>query len=500
MVQGPSSVHRKRKSRRGQSLRAARTRSTGNNDNDNEVKKVTKQTPAVQGPVMRLSDGSLQAAIRKGRLQTTGKLDIEVKEILEHVPEVEEQVVQSSDNNLDHSDQDGGQERGCTPGFDNEDDTKVMGSSTEFESQPELVASVLDSVNVIKQMMERNEEIQERRFRQDQVNQERRHRENEENQERRHNELCAILMKQKGVETKTFACLSAEIQKSEISIQHSEETKSSGCRDTDVVDDAFAHPSDEFANIDAKTLESVDRSLDSFADNIDLLIYSLEKTSFKHPDGENGEKEITNPDQSRWFRYNQTATDNYVELCQLVPQVVQSYRIPRERAAIARLNIDGLHRCTAVSGWDTPYPKDDMISNYTWTLQVEEICKIIKHTLPEWGETWDHGFPGRYHACHAEKQLIAWYLYENTFAKYQVTMDSPYALPYRKIKSSAPRGALIVVSREICDDCREFIGKVKKYFEIPDHFYVESRTCPDDTFDMRKTDKLSESCNEWRNS
>ncbi|KAF7866926.1 hypothetical protein EAF04_005767 [Stromatinia cepivora] len=469
MPQGPG----KQRSRRGQNLRAARSRKTGNNAN--EVLKAIKTIPAAQGPIMRLADGTLQAAVEKGRLETAPTLDIEVTETSKDFTVVQEQVVEVDIEILDQNDPNDGQARKYIPGFEKENDTGVVDSSTQVESHTDFVDSVLHSVNEIKQMMERNED----------------------NQERRHRELCALLMKQRDVDTESLACSSSEIQMSQNSGK-STESRESECYNADTaVDDSAAHTPGVFTDVDAEPLDSVGHPLNSFADSIDFLIHTLEKTGLK-PSLDMNYSKSSNPDQSRWFRYHQNATGHYVELCQLVPQVVQSYAVPREKAAIARLSLNGFHRCTAVSGWNNPYPKDDIISNNFWTLQVEEICKIINHSLPDWSEKFDNGFPGRYHACHAEKQLIAWYLYENTFAKYQVNIESPYALPYRKIKYSAPRGALIVVSRKICEDCKIFIEKVKKHFGIPDHFHVEYRTCPEDIFDTEITDKLLESCNEWR--
>ncbi|KAJ8060021.1 hypothetical protein OCU04_011632 [Sclerotinia nivalis] len=476
MPQGP----RKQKSRRGQRLRAAKTtRKTRKARNiGNEVLKAMKTIPVAQGPIMRWTDGTMQAAVEKGRLETTLTPDIEVKEISKDFSVVQEQAVIVDLESLDQKDPNDGQARESIPDFKEENDPEVVDLSTQVEFHTEFFNSVLHSVNEIKQMMERNEE----------------------NQERRHQELCAIFMKRRDAETESLVCSSAEIQTSQNSSRYSEESRESESYNADTgVEDSVARTPGGFANIDAKTLDSVDRSLDPFADSIDVLIYTLEKTSLK-PSHDMKDFGPPNPDQSRWFRYHQNTTGHYVELCQLVPQVVQSYPVPREKAAIARLNINGSHICTAVSGWNTPYPKDDIISNNFWTLQVEEICKIINHSLPDWSETLDYGFPGRYHACHAEKQLIAWYLYENTFANYQVNIESPYALPYREIKYSAPRGALIVVSRQICEDCKIFIEKVKTHFGIPDHFHVESRICPEDIFDTEKPNKLLQSCNEWRTS
>ncbi|TGO57679.1 hypothetical protein BCON_0063g00360 [Botryotinia convoluta] len=469
MPQADLAVPPKQKSRRGQNLEATRSRRTGNKSK--KGLKMIKTIPMEQGPVMRLADGSFQAAVEKGRPEIIAGIDIKVAELIENL-DSQEEVTEAAVESLGEKDQSSKQEVECVPRVEEENATEIAGTLTEVGTQTELDSFDL-ATNMFKQMIERSE-----------LNQERRHRENEENQERRYQELYAIIAKWRDADPKVSGSTSPEDDTSESlsrSLEKSEEVEyhAPGAD----VDYSVAHTPNVLA-------DSVDHSLNKFADSVDFLIYSLERTSLQNSQDINEFKYI-NPDHSRWFRYHQNSTDQHVELCQLVPQVVQSYPIPREKTAIARLNINGLHRCTAASGWDQPFQKNDIISNLTWTSQVEELCKVINHKLPH-RKDLDNGFPGRYHACHAEKQLIAWYLYENTFAGYQVNMKLPNTLPYREIKASAPRGALIVVSRKICKDCKEFIEKVKKHFGISDHIHVESRTHPEDIFDTEKTKKSSD--------
>ncbi|KAF7905059.1 uncharacterized protein EAF01_005580 [Botrytis porri] len=478
MPQADSAVPLKQKSRRGRTLRAARSRRTGNG------LKTIITIPIGQGPIMRLSDGSLQAAIEKARPEITAKSDIEVIELVKDLDMVKEQLSEAAVESLGEKDQSSKQKVECVIRVEEKIATEIAGTFTEVGTQTEPDSFDL-AMNMFKQMMERSE-----------VNQERRHRENEENQERRYQELCAIITRQRDVDCKGCGSNSTEIDASERLSRSPDKSKKKKVSYTDANDHSVARTPHVLAGIYVKTPESTDSSFSTSTDSIDLLISSLEKTSLRDLQDKSKPK-YTNPDHSRWFRYHQNSTGHRVELCQLVPQDVQSYPIPREKTTIARLNMNGLHRCTAASGWDQPFQNNDIISNLTWTLQVEDLCKIINHKLPH-REDLDNGFPGRYHACHAEKQLIAWYLHQNTFAGYQVNMKLPNALPYREIKASAPRGALIVVSRKICKDCMEFIEKVKKHFELPDHFQVESRTHPEDIFDTEKTQKLVECCNNWK--
>ncbi|KAF7882803.1 uncharacterized protein EAF02_006166 [Botrytis sinoallii] len=454
MPEGNSDIPLKQKSRRGQTKRAVKSKNTG--DKRKLCSKAIKTIPVVQGPVMRLSDGNLQAAIEKARPESTAEIDIKTARLIKNLAEQEE-VTGAAVENLGAKDQSSKQEVECVPRVQKETATEIVGTLTEAGTQIELDSFDL-VMNMVKQMVERSE-----------VN--------------------------KKEDIKTYAPFS-EIDPSESLSGSAEKSREKERCDANAADHSVAHTPNIFAGIDVKTLESTDRFLNVFADSIDSLISSLEKTSLRQSQDMNKPKNI-NPDHSRWFRYRHNSINQHVELCQLVPQVVQSYPIQREKTTIARLNINGLHRCTAASGWDQPFQKNDIISNLTWTSQVEELCKIINHKLPHQKDL-DYGFPGRYHACHAEKQLIAWYLYENTLAGHQVNTKLPNTLPYRELKASAPRGALIVVSRKICKDCKEFIEKVRKHFEISDHFHVESRTHLEDILDTEKTKKFLESCNNWK--
>ncbi|TEY36309.1 hypothetical protein BOTCAL_0560g00090 [Botryotinia calthae] len=438
MPQADSAVPPKQKSRRGRTLRAARSRRNGNKTKMGL--KAINTVPVGQEPVMRLSDGSLQAAIEKARPEMITNVDIEATELRKNLAVVQEYSVEATVEKFDESGQSSEQEVECVPKFEEENATDIADTFAEVGTQTEL-DSFDFAMNTFKEMMEQSER-----------NQKRRHRENEENQERRYQELCAIITKKRDTDAEAYESNSPEINTRESFIKSFDKSREKGCCDVDTNSHSVAYTPNTFAGIDDKTLEPADRSPNTFTDSIDLLISSLEKTSLQHSHEMNKSKYI-NPDHSRWFRYHQNSTGQYVELCQLVPQVVQSYPIPREKTAIARLNVNGLHRCTAASGWDQPFQNNDIISNLAWTLQVEELCKIINHKLPH-RKDLDNGFPGRYHACHAEKQLIAWYLYENTFAGYQVNMQLPDDISYREIKASVPRGALIVVSRKICKDCK----------------------------------------------
>lgn len=53
------------------------------------------------------------------------------------------------------------------------------------------------------------------------------------------------------------------------------------------------------------------------------------------------------------------------------------------------------------------------IAGESWTAGVLRLCEVTGHKLQQ--HEYDRGVPGQYHACHAEKQLIAFYISRHLF-------------------------------------------------------------------------------------
>lgn len=87
----------------------------------------------------------------------------------------------------------------------------------------------------------------------------------------------------------------------------------------------------------------------------------------------------------------------------------------------------------SVSGWSDVFGPSHsyVLDNQIWTEKVLTMCGAINHTLQ--ADYRDGNIPGRYYACHAEKQLLA-YVFEN---------------PRRKVS--------LHISCEPCGDCARFI-------------------------------------------
>jgi hypothetical protein len=71
-------------------------------------------------------------------------------------------------------------------------------------------------------------------------------------------------------------------------------------------------------------------------------------------------------------------------------------------------------RISATSGWRPgSLPPNDK-TRQSWTEQVYYIASIVGHKLLD-KEEYDHGKPGQYLACHAEKKLIAYLIDRHVF-------------------------------------------------------------------------------------
>ncbi|TGO71291.1 hypothetical protein BELL_0596g00020 [Botrytis elliptica] len=273
MPEGDSAVPLKQKSRRGQTKRAFKSQNTGD--------KTTKAIPVAQGPVMTLSDGSLQAAIEKARPESTAEIDIRTARLIKNLAEQKE-ITGAAVENLGAKDQSSKQEVECVPRVQKENATEIVGTLTEAVTQTKLDPFDL-AMNMAKQMVERSE-----------VN--------------KRGEAEKI-KRIKTEDIKTYAPLlrnkemrasNSEIDPSESLSGSAEKSREKEHCDANAADYSVAHTPNIFAGIDVKTLESADRSLNVFADSIDSFISSLEKKSLRRSQEMNKPK-YTNPDHSRWF-------------------------------------------------------------------------------------------------------------------------------------------------------------------------------------------------------
>ncbi|KAH9886142.1 DYW family of nucleic acid deaminases-domain-containing protein [Xylariomycetidae sp. FL2044] len=136
---------------------------------------------------------------------------------------------------------------------------------------------------------------------------------------------------------------------------------------------------------------------------------------------------------------------------------------------------DRFRTVAAMSGW-TDWQDDHnniRIESKVWTTEVLNLCEDIEHRLEE--HQYDRGQRGRYHACHAEKQLIAYFVHKHLFTADETVEGCEFALGNLRIQecsdlgvlaSVAPRIALkkatILVCRPVCADCDAFVQRINE--------------------------------------
>ncbi|KAK8134785.1 hypothetical protein PG984_006797 [Apiospora sp. TS-2023a] len=141
----------------------------------------------------------------------------------------------------------------------------------------------------------------------------------------------------------------------------------------------------------------------------------------------------------------------------------------------------------AMSGWSHPagHEHNVQIAGRTWTDEVLRLCQIIGHELPT--HDYDQKVLGQYHACHAEKQLVAYFVHKHIFLRQETYTGATSALEalanlslgepltegkregakkLSALKTWEPpislKEAIIMVCRPICPDCESFVGHVNE--------------------------------------
>lgn len=108
----------------------------------------------------------------------------------------------------------------------------------------------------------------------------------------------------------------------------------------------------------------------------------------------------------------------------------------------------------AKSGWSTITSEPDFLDNSHWTNEVIQLCESIGYKLTN--HYLDGDQPGRFNACHVEKQLMAFFAYKHRFTRKEIDEDENL-LELSHVHS--PRRlsrATILVSTPMCNDCEAF--------------------------------------------
>ena len=151
-----------------------------------------------------------------------------------------------------------------------------------------------------------------------------------------------------------------------------------------------------------------------------------------------------------------------------------AYDVPDRFKTVARLDRGRLFPVvSAASGWRTDFAVEHVLDNRLWRDRVLELCQLIGYALPEHARD-EPRWPGSYRASHAEKKLVAYYIYQHVIlpnvllegvAVDQLGDWMQQDLRLQHLAALCPRvptvRAGIRVSRAICSDCELFILRIR---------------------------------------
>ncbi|CAG7949482.1 unnamed protein product [Penicillium salamii] len=93
---------------------------------------------------------------------------------------------------------------------------------------------------------------------------------------------------------------------------------------------------------------------------------------------------------------------------------IETYPISRKWKTVARLDRGGdFPSVGAMSGWSHCSVQSLRVDGRQWTDDIFYISEVVGHPLPS--NSKDQGKNGQYNACHAEKQLIAYFIDRHVF-------------------------------------------------------------------------------------
>ncbi|KAL2106757.1 hypothetical protein VUR80DRAFT_6241 [Thermomyces stellatus] len=150
----------------------------------------------------------------------------------------------------------------------------------------------------------------------------------------------------------------------------------------------------------------------------------------------------------------------------------------------------GFAPVTSMSGWSHK-GLNTRIAGEDWTDEVLKLCEAVGFSLTR-DDKMDRGVPGRFYACHTEKQLIAYFVKSHVFLDSrlkqrsgkpgisgngslddlmgQLSIAGKLAEPNKDalddLHAIEPpvclRVAQIVVCRSVCGDCKKFVRHINK--------------------------------------
>lgn len=170
------------------------------------------------------------------------------------------------------------------------------------------------------------------------------------------------------------------------------------------------------------------------------------------------------------------------------------FDVPKKWKTIGVLLRGGGHPpVAAMSGWGHGADQNInvQIEGKQWTNQVQDLCRYVGHRLKP-DNRRDNGYIGQFHACHAEKQLIAFFVHKHLFLPHEIDAEMEMSelsirdlpdgrfeelIKKRELKrhlsnlaAAKPpislKTATILTSRPFCDDCRAFVKLINSESEL----------------------------------
>lgn len=89
-----------------------------------------------------------------------------------------------------------------------------------------------------------------------------------------------------------------------------------------------------------------------------------------------------------------------------------------------------------------------------WTIKVLDLCKFLEYELVN--HDHDGHRPGAYYACHAEMQLMTYFISRHVILDHEKTGWLEKLAAIEPDKEERPRKATIIVSKPPCEECRRF--------------------------------------------
>ncbi|CAH0055803.1 unnamed protein product [Clonostachys solani] len=172
-----------------------------------------------------------------------------------------------------------------------------------------------------------------------------------------------------------------------------------------------------------------------------------------------------------------------------VISILANFDVPNKRKTVGILfrstivSKSAFPPVAAMSGWGHAENSnlDLRIAGKTWTNEVFQLCRLIGHNLPTGGH--DLGIPEQFYACHAEKQLTAYFVNKHLFLSQEGSSDD-FGMSTLSLEASDGRHidrlmelreaeppqrlqkAIILTSRAVCYDCQAFIIRVNRVFTL----------------------------------